>query len=776
MAIKKPVIFFIILFFLFLSSLAQKQKVVFDEHAAMSYIRDLAADSMMGRKSGQPGGDMAEEYVASRFKEWGVEPAGDDGTYYQHLTFKHMNIEPGVAFEIVTGKGRRSFPIDQSPHVLRCGWRVGWYSGPGHFMTDIVFVGYGIHAPDKGYDDFSDVDVRGKIALLVYDTPVRFSSEFPKVININKRITVVQSQGARAVLLCTSPKTTGRRYEGRLAKSIYKPDFPIIRIQRDVTEFMFKDLKTELPYLIRTIDESKKPMSFDTGVKAFISVNAIYDPQRIARNVLGKVTGSDDRLKEEVIIIGAHLDHIGINPQGEVMNGANDNASGVSVLMEIARILNLNRMKLKRTVVFFPWAAEEQHGYAGLVHYCQHPLFPLEKTVAYINMDMVGQGSGKVRLSNVGFNDQLWGVIKKKLRPEILEDAKLEYGSQRIHDRHTDFPAEGVPRFGLATEGPHLKYHHSRDDVDLIQPDLIKKTGDLVYAMTEILATEPGDLIPERRKAKIYFKQLSLVNFNILNFEELVKHKNKADDQYVDVQLITVNGAGAAEGNTKKVSILNSLFDVSDSIKKSHHFTLFMSSYGLHSNIRKEMTTVLMGLRGTDSWRDDPRWLEVYARQGIGFVFVEDAGYLFDGSKLSPEGKQILKSIEENKILPVFPRLESSKAQEILAEIQKPVVLFGISLPEEQVVGQIKKTGSAFGLVLAENEGTESFLDRLNEAVDKIGVDHLAIVNRGCFWEEAGRNQMFELISGLLENNYQRVDILKLISSNFLRVLDEVKR
>lgn len=773
---RKIVFLFVILFILFLSSLAQKQEAVFDEHAAVSYIRELAADSMMGRKSGQPGGDMAEEYVASRFEEWGVEPAGENGTYYQTLAFEHMNIEPGVTLEIITEKDRSCFPNDQSVYVLRSGWRVGWYSGSGHFSDEIVFVGYGIQAPEKDYDDFADVDVRGKIALLVYDTPVRFSHDFPEDIDINGRITAVQAQGARAVLICQSPTTIGRRYEGMLAKSIYKPDFPILHIQGDVIEFIFKDLKTELRYLISQMDGSKKPMSFDTGVKAFISVNAIYDPQRIARNVLGKVTGSDDRLKEEVIIIGAHLDHIGINPQGEVMNGANDNASGVSVVMEIARILNLNRKTLKRTVVFFPWAAEEQHGYAGLVHYCQHPIFPLDKTVAYINMDMVGHGNGRVRFSGVGMNAQLWRVIEKKISPEILDYVKQDLGSQRIHDRHTDFPAEGVFRFGLSTDGYHFKYHHSRDDVDLIQPDLIKRTGDLVYAMAEILATEPGDLVPEQRKAKIYFKQLSLIDFKISSFEELIEHKNKTEDQYVDVQLVAVDGADTPAGNTKKESTVNSLFDVKNNIAKSPHFTLFRSSGGLHSSIREGKTTVLLGLREVDSWRDDPRWLEVYAEQGIAFVFIGDASFLFDGPRLSLEGIQVLKALEENKLLPVFAGLGSSQTQEILAKIQKPVVLFGRGLPEEQAIRLIRKTNSAFGLIPAENEGAESFLDRLNEAVDKVGIDNVAAVNQDCLWEAPGRNRMLELLSVLLEKNTERLDILRLISSNFLRVLDEVKR
>jgi len=757
---KKTIISFVILFLAFLPCFS---------------IRDLAADSMMGRKSGQPGGTLAEEYVASRFSEWDLEPAGVDGTYFQPITFEHMNIEPGVAFEVVTEHERCSFLIDQSHRSLRSGWRVGRYSGSGHFMADTVFVGYGIYAPDKGYDDFSGVDVMGKTALLVYDTPVRFSSEFPETININQRINAVQSRGARAVLLCTSPETAGRRYGEPLNHTAYKPDFPILHIARDVTEFIFKDLDTELPYLISKMDENKKSVSFETGVKTFISVNAIYDPNRTARNVLGRVTGSDDLLKDEVIIIGAHLDHIGINPRGEVMNGANDNASGVSVLMEIARVLKLNRKFLKRSVVFFPWAAEEQYGFAGLVHYCQHPIFPLEKTVAYISMDMVGQGSGKVRLNNVWLNDHLWSVLEKKLPGNIMEYAMLEYGSQRIHDRHTDFPAEGVPRFGLSTEGPHLKFHQSRDDLDLIQPELIKKTGDLVLAMAEILATESADLIPDDRKTRIYFKHLTQVNFSISSLEDLAEYTNKTKDPNVDVQLIMVDKSVSAMREDDKKATVNSLFDISDSIEKSDRFSLFSSSYGVRRSIRNGMTTLLAGIRETGTWKDDPRWLEVYEKQGLGFLSIDDAGFLFYGQHLSPEGKRILRTIERNRILPLFSGVESWQAHEILKEVRKPVMLFGNTCPEGKVARLLKKTNSVFGLILARNESPESFLERMKKALGDMGIDHLAIVNQDSLWEETGRKQMLELISGLLENHYHRVDILKLTSSNFLRVLDEIK-
>ncbi|MBM3285647.1 MAG: hypothetical protein FJY81_07210, partial [Candidatus Aminicenantes bacterium] len=116
----------------------------FDARAALGYVGDLAADAMLGRKSGQPGGVLAEEYLASRLREWGIEPGGVDGTFFQPFTFPHSNIGPGVRMEIISGRGKRNFDYEE-------GWRVWPYSGSTHVTTEVVFVGYGIHAPGKDY-------------------------------------------------------------------------------------------------------------------------------------------------------------------------------------------------------------------------------------------------------------------------------------------------------------------------------------------------------------------------------------------------------------------------------------------------------------------------------------------------------------------------------------------------------------------------------------------------------------------------------------------------
>ena len=750
-------------------SLADDKKVSFDAQAALSYVKDLASDAMMGRKSGQPGGTLAEEYVASRFREWGVEPGGENGTYFQRLNINHFNIEAGVKFVVIAEKTRRDFYYLDD-------WRVWRFSGSGHFTAEIIFVGYGIHAPEKGYDDYAGVDVEGKIVLLILETPASLEEKVQEEVDLERRIIAAQEQGARAVLMCFSPVRGNRRILGNITKKAYKKDFVILRAQDSVGRFIFKDLPTELRFLIQEMDRTSTPMPYETGVKAFISVEAILDTNRPTRNVLGKISGTDDKLKDECIIVGAHLDHIGIDPLGEVMNGANDNASGSAVAMEIARTLKLNKTKLKRTVIFFLWAAEEQHEYAGLLHYLEHPLMPLEKTVTYINMDMVGHGTGRLRFGPVDLNAYLWTILKKKLPGEILDYLALLRGHQRLVERKTCFPAKGIPRFGMSTEGSHFKYHESRDDPDLIQPELLKKTGDLVHGMVEILASEPGNLIPPLRKVTMFMMHLTLINFNMMSSDDIPRYKKEAEEGVVDVQLGLLESKKGSDKDALKVDTINELFRASDKIKNSGSHAFYSSPSWVLSTINRGMTTVILGIDEIDAFRDDPRWFEILADKGISFVLLENPSSLFKGEGLSEEGEKIMKALRRNRILPLISGTNTSQALALLKQSKKPEVLLGKKMPPKEIIDVLKKKNSAFGLIMTGEESSGSYFQKLDKAMEMIGPEHLSVINEGCLWGEEGKEQMFGLISEVLNANYGRVGIMKIFSSTFLRVLDEARR
>jgi hypothetical protein len=743
---------------------AKVKKVAFDAKATWSYIRDLAADSMQGRKSGQPGGTMGEDYIASRFKEWGLEPAGDNGTYFENFTIEHRNIKQGVKLEIIAKNARRDFYYGED-------WRVQRYSGSDNFSAELVYVGYGIHAPEKEYDDYAGVKVKGKIVFFSTGTPQKLAKKFGDLAQMEKRIEAARKHGARAVITFRPSSTQSRFSRSRLGKELYKPDFAMLSIESEVTNFIFRDLKTELRHLTREIDSKGKPQSFETGVKAFVSVNAIFDEKRPSRNVLAKITGSDKNLKDEYVVIGGHMDHLGITPMGDVMNGANDNASGTAVAMEIARIMKLNRAKPKRTVIFAAWAGEEQ-GLLGSRHYADHSPFSMDKTVAYINMDMVGHGSGKMPFQGVYYGPQIWSLLKKKLSKDILDYVTPARGGPGGSD-HTPFLEKGVPGFFIITRGA-LKYHQVRDEADLINPEMLKKTGDFVHAAVKILASESGDFFPPQRQENYYLKYQTLVNFELSPLTHVIEHHKDAKDSHVDLQLAIIEGAEGLSGDKLRIDILNKMFTVPEAIK-AKGLSYYSTSGRLSGDIRQGKTTVLPGLKGINALRDDPRWSQTLAKQGLYFAVVEDPSFLFAKEGLSEGGKKIIKAVNTGGLLFLVKGVNGAQAKLLLKDAKKPLVFLDKNLPDKEVMELIKEKKSALGLVWSGKDDPVSYFKKLDEFKEAVGTEYLMMVNEPCLWGKAGKDPMLKVVAEIVKAKYGRSDRSNIFSSTFLRVLREAR-
>ncbi|MBS3819242.1 M20/M25/M40 family metallo-hydrolase [bacterium] len=762
---KRNIVFILALFLIVSPALTKDGEIEFDAQSAWGYIKDLAADSMLGRESGQPGGVMGEEYIASKFREWRLEPAGEKGTFFQKFTIEHRHVEEGVTMEIDTPQERREFYYGED-------WRVQRYSGTGHFTAEIVFVGYGIHAPEKGYDDYADVDVQGKVVLLGSGIPQKMESKLGKKAEMSKRIETAQKQGARGVVVFQSSSDRSRYFRVRVKKEIYDPDFVILSAKENVVDFIFKNLKTETRQLFRKIREENKTVSFKTGEKAYISVDAIFDEKRPTRNVLAKITGTDPELKDEYVIIGGHMDHLGVTPLGDIMNGANDNASGTAVAMEIARIMKLNDAQPKRTVIFALWAAEEQ-GLLGSRHYAENPLFPLDKTVAYINMDMVGHGTGKVPFMGVYYGPQIWEVLQKKVPEDILSYVKPERGGPGGSD-HTPFLMEGVPGYFIITEGA-IKYHHPRDDSDLINPDMLKKTGDFVHHAVKILANEEGNFFPPMRQETFYLKYQQLINHKLSPLEGVIAGHKDVESPCVDLQLSYIEEPEGLSGDELRVELIKKFLSGLKKIKKAKGLSYYKDNRTLSSTSRKGQTTVLTGIRGLHSLKNYPQWGKVMAEQGIKFALGEDPSFLFNGNALSEEGKKTFETLNTSGLLLAFQNLDEEKARILLENAQKPILLLQSEVPSQDILKLIKKKQSALGFILSQDKKPSSYFKKLEKAKEVLETDHLMMVNEYCLWKKEGKDHMKKVISHMVEADYERSEMRDLFSSTFLNLLQKLE-
>jgi len=767
--IPRSIISLVLSAYLFFSPApAKDSKASFDGKAALSYIKVLAADTMLGRKSGEIGGQMAAEYIVSKLKEWDLEPAGPKGSYYQDLTIEYNEVERGASLEIVAGKAKREFVYGED-------WRQQNYSGSGNFAADIVFIGYGISAPQKEYDDYSGVDVKDKLVLFSTDAPRKFEEKLKEEALFPNRIKAAQAHGARGVLTFRSETQTAGffgGFRGGLKKESYKPDFVIISLENKIVEFIFKHLKTELRYLFQQIETTGKPQSFATGVRSFANLNIAYDEKRPTQNILAKIPGTDKNLKNEYVILGAHMDHLGLDMTGDVFNGADDNASGTAVVMEAARTMKLNQIKPKRTIIFALWAAEEE-GLLGSKYYTENPVYPIEKTVSYINLDMEGHGSGKINFSGVYYAPEIWDLLKARLPKEIVDNVIPGRGGPGGSD-HTYFLSKGVPGFMVITEGFHFRTNRVGDVIDLIKPEVLKNAGDFVQAAVEVLATEPKISTLAERQENYYWKYETIVNYKTPSLDEVIKEHGDIKDPDVDFQLAAVGEKEGMTGDTLRIEVMKALLAGQEKLRQSKGLWPYESQPAGPMMMRgrqSSKTTVLVGLRGIGSLRDDLRWADVFSKQGIAFVLLDQPGFLFGDKGLSEEGKKIVEALGKANLLLIVKGLDSAQSKIFLENSKKPVLLAVNNLPDKDVIDLIKKTNSSIGLVLGKDEDGVSCFKRLDEAKKTIGTGYLSIVAENCLWDKAGKEQMIKLIRELLKAKYENDDLANLFSGTFLRAL-----
>lgn len=423
-------------------------------------LQALASDEMEGRGPGSPGGDKASEYLARRFQEIGLEP-GLDGGYFQEVPIVGMTPSSAVQLSVGKRRGERSTLAYRTDFVAWAGAEVPRVALKGE---DLVYVGYGIDAPEFGWDDFGEEDLKGKLlVMLVNDPPSEDPSFFGgKALTYYGRWTYKFEEAARrgaagALLIHTDelagyPWTvvdsswTGEQFylaETRKPRSSLRVEG---WLTREAAANVFAAAGLDLAEMMRAAGKrgfTPKPL----GLRAWVEIRS--EIRRFASpNVVGVLRGSDPELADECVLFTSHYDHLGRgNPvDGDaIYNGALDNASGVATTLAVARAFATSTPS--RSIVFAAVTAEES-GLLGSQHYADHPVFPLSKTAATINLDRInvwGQTRNIVPLgadrSTLG---EIIGAVAKELGMEVSPDPLPEKGHFFRSD-HFSLAKKGVP-------------------------------------------------------------------------------------------------------------------------------------------------------------------------------------------------------------------------------------------------------------------------------------------------------------------------------------------
>jgi len=747
----------------------QTKKIAFDGEAAYSYIKDLSADTMLGRKSGEPGGVWAAEYIAAKLKSWGLEPAGPNGGWFQDFTYEYYEAERGAAFQIVAHNAARDFVYGED-------WRQFRYSGSGDVAADLVFLGYGISAPQKQYDEYANVDVKGKIVLFASETPPRFQNTLQEEATLDNRVKAARDHGAKGVLVFRSDASSGGYFRGSLTKANYQAGFPVLSIEPKVADFIFKWQKADPRYFFQQIEATGKPQSYEMGVQSLFHLRVVYDEKRPTQNVLAKLAGTDPKLKGETVIVGAHMDHLGVDMAGDVLNGADDNASGTAVVMEAARVLKLNGTKPRRTILFALWGAEEE-GLLGSKYYTENPVYPLEKTIANINLDMEGHGTGKVRVGGYYFAPEVWDLLKARLPKDVLDNTVPGRGGPGGSD-HSYFLYNGVPAFMVITDGSHFKTNRVGDVISLIKPEILRNSGLFVMASLDILTQEPNIPILPQRKETFYWRYQTVINHETPPLDEVIKEHGNVQDPDVDFQLALIAPESGLTGEAVRVDLMKKLWAGRDALAQTKGLAAFgtrpQAGGGMTGAAGASKTTVLSGIKGLGVLRDDPRWADVLAKQGLGFVLVDQPAELFDPAGLSAEGKKILEAAGKARLPLIFKGFAPDQVKALLENTSRPVFIQTTDVPDEAGLGLVKKTGSTLGLILGKNEAAAAYAGRILAARKALAPEFISIVTENCLWSAAGKQQMLGVIAELFKAKVESSDLAGMFSGAFQKLLSPV--
>lgn len=463
--------------------LDQFHKITSEE--MMIWLEKLCSPEYKGRFTGTPEYIAAAEWVAGKFSEWGVKPAGENGSYFQWFDHPYtvVNDIGNLSMNISLPDGsvitkNYEYPVDYYP---------GMNSGKGEITAEVVYVGFGVTAPELNYDDYKGIDVKGKIVLLNRDVPhtnprdpeyqlwVGYCYHQYKLENAVKH-------GAAGFLYIDGASAN--------PNISYDPSIIVAGIGPEPLSDIFAGLKKNNNDLLLRIRKNFKPESFNTGKIMTIKANTTRIPNGKSCNVVGMIEGTDPVLKNESIIIGAHLDAVG--QAGKIVNGALDNGSGVVDIMGAAKAMAQSGISLKRSVVFVFFGGEE-NGLIGSRLHAQNPVFPKDRAVTFINLDMVGNGTGlSVNASSPYkqllkyFEEANTKYIHRPFRGSAPEPIAY-YGRPRSDS--FNFSSVGYRTMSIGTTGAYKKvwYHLPGDDPDAVTIDIMQDVARMIYiALTEM--------------------------------------------------------------------------------------------------------------------------------------------------------------------------------------------------------------------------------------------------------------------------------------------------
>lgn len=455
------------------------------------HIDFLASDSLMGRYPGTAYDRVSAKYIKDCFDISGLKPLADKGYQFFDLIISQ---KPGEKNSLRVNIATQKYDTDFSTLA---------FSSSSSLDASAVFVGFGFKINNNKllWDDYQAVDVTNKWVLILRGDPEPDSTEsvFATQSSDRNKTLLAKDQGVKGVILVSGNSYDPKDKLSTMDERGYDIGIPVIQVKRNVADMILNG-KGKIEDLEKLLVTKRQSNSFELSTRISATTEVINEI-KTTQNVVAMVEGNDPVLKKEYIIVGAHFDHLGMGGKHSssrrpdttaVHNGADDNASGIAALLEVAQKLASNKKDLKRSVVFVAFGAEEM-GLIGSQKFVESGLIPTDSTIAMINIDMVGRMNKNVLQISGSKTSTESESILKNLNADSTLSLTLAPEGYGPSD-HASFYSKNIPVFAFTT-GVHLDYHTPFDDIDKINFDGMILTSDYIYSLCYELANRSKKLI-----------------------------------------------------------------------------------------------------------------------------------------------------------------------------------------------------------------------------------------------------------------------------------------
>ena len=536
----------------FLLSCSGNREVTTNE--LLGHIKYLSSDSLRGRLTGSTGDSLAAVYIRDKLASYGLVPLSGDGFQRYRVTKK---LVPGPDNALSVNGTKLTADKDFNPLA---------FSSNSDLTAGLVFAGYGFGFNNDSvkWDDYKGVDVKGKWVLLLRGDPDPDNNMSPYASAGADRDKAMEAKdmGAAGVLLVSGPSFEPQdNFEDLTSSDYYPVGIPVFRIKREVADEILSKKGQNVAALEKRLNTTKKPFSFPVNIQISGMAEVLKETAG-TRNVVMVLPGEDTQLKDQYVILGAHFDHLGMGGPGSgsraldtigIHHGADDNASGVAMMLELAEKFAKTKGSHKRSILCISFSGEEE-GLLGSKHFVDDPGIDLSKVDAMINMDMVGRlnEANNLQIGGVGTAVGLKNLVLANTDTSLIKLALSPEGYGPSD--HSSFYGKNIPVLFYFT-GAHMDYHTPTDTWEKINYKGMVEISALIFKVAKNLACNSSKLEFREAGPKVETSRYSrrkMVTLGIMpDFAGVIKNGLRAD--------FVTPGKPAALGGMKKGDIITAI-------------------------------------------------------------------------------------------------------------------------------------------------------------------------------------------------------------------------